>query len=453
MRTKELPLMNISQLLPAVLRNRLSGRGTVQRAMDNAAWLLIDQAVRMAAGLIVGVWAARYLGPEQYGWLSYAIAVVGTVGAFTSLGLNGVVVRELVRAPGEEKICLGAAFFLKAVGAGTSFLVCVGVAWLQPAAAPTVRPLIVILSMGSLFQILDVIDLLFQARSAMRISAFVRIIACLVATLLKVGLILAHASLWMFAVAVIAEVAFSSVGWLWVAGRIGFGLRELQVKAAYVKQLLAESWPLAVSGIAIYTQAYADQLVIGQKLGGSDLGQYAVAMRLITSFSFIPMVLCTVSAPEITRAKHEAPQLYHRRLYDLYRLMGLLFLVTAGPLMLFGGYGVKLFFGPAYAGAALLLPWLAFRLLFTNFGVARSIYLTNEGLFRFGLVTAVIGAAANVGLNLWWIPRWGARGAIAASLVSFAITTFACEAFQAKARINLRLMLTAAFLPWRRFVG
>jgi O-antigen/teichoic acid export membrane protein len=445
--------MSISQLLPAVLRNRLSGRHTVHKAMDNAAWLMVDQAVRMAASLTVGVWGARYLGPEQYGWLSYATAVVGSVGAFTSLGLNAVVVRELVRAPDEAKSWLGAAFFIKIVGAGLGFLICGGVAWLQPMATPAVRPLIVILSFGSLLQILDVTDLLFQARAASRISAWVRISACIAASLLKVGLILAHASLLAFTVAVITEVAFSSIGWLWVARGADVGLGELRVKMAYIKRLLTEGWPLAVSGIAIYTQAYTDQLVIGQRLGGGDLGQYAVAMRLITSFSFIPMIICTVAAPEITRAREEAPQLYHRRLYDLYRLMGVLFLATAGPIMLFGGYGVKLIFGPAYAGAALLLPWLAFRLLFTNFGVARSIYLTNEGMFRFGLITAVLGAVANVALNLWWIPHWGSRGAIAASLVSFAVTTFACEAFQAKSRINLRLMLTAAFLPWRRFVG
>ncbi|HEY4246052.1 MAG TPA: flippase [Lacunisphaera sp.] len=445
--------MNISELLPAVLRHRLSGRHTVYKAMDNAAWLTVDQVVRMAASLTVGVWAARYLGPEQYGWLSYATAVVGTVAAFTSLGLNGVVVRELVRAPGEAHICLGAAFFIKTVGAVVGFVVCCGVAWLQPMAAPMVRPLIVILSFGSLLQILDVIDLVFQARSASRISALVRISACVAASLLKVALILAHVSLRVFTIAIITEVFFSGMGWLWIAQRADVGLSELRVKMAYVKRLLTESWPLALSSIAIYIQAYADQLVIGQKLGGSDLGQYAVAMRLITSFSFVPMVICTVAAPEITRAKHEAPQLYHRRLYDLYRLMGVLFLIVAGPIILFGGYGVKLIFGPAYAGAALLLPWLGFRLLFTNFGVARSIYLTNEGLFSHGLVTALIGAGVNVALNLWWIPRWGSRGAIAASLVSFAITTFACEAFQAKARTNLRLMLTAALLPWRRFAG
>ena len=445
--------MKISERLPPFLARRLAGRATLQQVLDNSAWLFVDQLVRMAAGLLVGVWLARYLGPEQYGWLSYAAAVVGTVGAFTSLGVNAVVVREMVRSPEENKVWMGVAFFLKSLGAGLGFLICVGVAWLQPMSAPATRPLIIIVALGSLFQALDVIDLFFQSRSESRISAYVRIAACVAASLLKVGLILAHASLWALAVAGVVEIALCALGWVWTGERAGFKVRELQVKQEYVVKLLRESWPLALSGLAVYTQAYADQLVIGHMLGGGELGQYAVAMRLVTVFAFIPMLLSTVASPEITRARQDDRALYHRRLHDFYRLMALFFVATAVPLILLGGYGVRLLFGPAYAGAVGLLPWLALRLFFTNFGVARGIYLTNEGLFRFGLVTALFGAIANILLNVWWVPLWGARGAIAASLVSFAITTFALEVFQREARFNLRLMLTAAFLPWRRFAG
>jgi O-antigen/teichoic acid export membrane protein len=219
--------------------------------------------------------------------------------------------------------------------------------------------------------------------------------------------------------------------------------------AAKARLLLRESWPLALSGLAIYTQAYADQIVIAHTLGGAELGQYAAAMRLVNVPAFVPMVVYTVAAPEITRAHREAPVLYRRRLHDLYRLMFILFLVAAVPLMAIGGPMARWLLGGPYEGASLLLPWLAFRLFFTNFGVARSIFITNEGLFRFGLVTAVVGAVVNVALNLCLIPRWGARGAIASSLVSFAVSTFLLEAFELRARANLGLMLRAVFLPWR----
>jgi len=441
--------MNLSNWLPPFLARRLAGRDTVRRALDNAFWLFVDQAVRMTAGLLVGVWMARYLGPEQYGWLSYATAVVGTVSSFASLGINAVVVRELVREPAAVDRWLGAAFFLKALGAGLGFLACVGVAMFQPAASAPTKPLVAIVAFGMFFQCLDVFDLLFQARGASRVSAWIRIAACVASNLLKAGLILAGAGLPALATAGVVELALSAAGWWWAARREQPRPRLGRWEGRIARELLRESWPLAVSGLAIYTQAYADQLVIAHDLGGGELGQYAAAMRLVNVPAFVPMVVYTVASPEITRAHREAPELYRRRLHDLYRLMLGLFVLAAVPLIAVGGPMTRWLLGGPYAGASLLLPWLAFRLFFTNFGVARSIFITNEGLFRFGLITAVAGALTNVGLNLWLVPAWGARGAIASSLVSFAVTTFGCEAFHPVARDNLRLMLRALVLPWR----
>src|SRR5688572_21750989 len=105
--------MRITDRLPSFLQSYLARRDTVRGALDNSFWLICDQVLRMAAALLVGVWMARFLGPERYGWLSYALAFVGVVSSFTSLGINAVVVRELVRVPSETKALLGTAFFLR----------------------------------------------------------------------------------------------------------------------------------------------------------------------------------------------------------------------------------------------------------------------------------------------------------------------------------------------------
>src|SRR4051812_34385078 len=121
--------MMTTDKLPAFLRTRLAGRDTVKRVFDNSFWLFCDQVLRMAAGLLVGVWVARYLGPENFGWLNYAIATVGIVTSLTSLGIGAVVVRELVRSPEETAAWMGTAFFLRAGGAAIGFLACVAIAW------------------------------------------------------------------------------------------------------------------------------------------------------------------------------------------------------------------------------------------------------------------------------------------------------------------------------------
>jgi len=445
--------MKLNARITDFLCKRLAGRHTLRSVLDNSFWLFCDQILRMGTGLLVGVWMARYLGPERFGWLNYALATVGVVGAFTSFGLNSVVVRELVRTPSDMNSYAGAAFFLRGIGAALGYLACIGVAYLNAVPSDEVRLLILIVAGGMFFQVFDVFDLLFQASGAARISAWVRMAACLLTTTIKVVLLLCHASVAWLALAGVAEIFLTAAGWWWAARRKGWRIADWNCERNRVFTLLNQSWPLAVATVAITVQAYADQLVIGFMLGGNELGQYSVAIRLISIFGFLPILITTVVAPEITRAKRDDELLYLRRMHTIYRLMFGLFLITALPLVLFGSLLVKTLYGASFAGAAALLPILAARLFLTNFGVARSLFLTNEGLLRFALMTAVAGGVTNIILNLMLVPHWGVNGAIFSSLASFFVTTFALEMFHPRARVNFRLMASAVFLPWRPFNG
>jgi len=51
----------------------------------NTGWLMLDKIARLILGLFVGVWVARYLGPANYGVLSFALSFVGLFGAFGKL--------------------------------------------------------------------------------------------------------------------------------------------------------------------------------------------------------------------------------------------------------------------------------------------------------------------------------------------------------------------------------
>ena len=83
----------------------------------NTSWLFGEKILRMIVGLFVGVWVARYLGPEQFGLFSYAQSFVGLFTAIATLGLDGIVVRELVKDSSRRDDLIGTAFWLKVMGA------------------------------------------------------------------------------------------------------------------------------------------------------------------------------------------------------------------------------------------------------------------------------------------------------------------------------------------------
>jgi len=88
-----------------------------KRYFANTSWLMGHRALSMVVALFVGVYVARYLGPDRFGLLSYSMSFVGLFMALSTLGLDGIMVRELVKTPERRDELLGTAFWLKAGGA------------------------------------------------------------------------------------------------------------------------------------------------------------------------------------------------------------------------------------------------------------------------------------------------------------------------------------------------
>ena len=182
--------------------------------------------------------------------------------------------------------------------------------------------------------------------------------------------------------------------------------------------VLGQSWPMLVYGVALYIQAKIDQVMIGDLLARTDgqeaayaeVGQYSVALKMIEALGFLPVIVQKSLAPAVTRARAEDPALYADRMLNLYRLMFLLFLITSVPLFFVAEPMIVWMYGEEFRPAGFLLSLFAIRLFFTNMGVAKASFITNESLFRYSLLTAIIGAGLNIAINYLLIPSMGSIG-------------------------------------------
>ena len=91
------------------MRNFLSSKG-FRKYFTNTSWLLGERILRMAISLFVGIYVARYLGPERYGLLSYALSFVWLFSSLASFGLDDILVRELVKLPDQRQNLIGTVF-------------------------------------------------------------------------------------------------------------------------------------------------------------------------------------------------------------------------------------------------------------------------------------------------------------------------------------------------------
>lgn len=420
----------------------LRRHGGFMKYFKNTSWLFAEKLLRMGIGLFVGVWVARYLGPEQYGLFSYAVSFVGLFTAFSTLGLDAIVVKKLVDNDAARDRLLGTAFVLKLAGAFFVFAA-LSVAVGFTSNDDVTNRLIFVTAGIIVFQSFNVIDFYFQSRVLSKYVVYANLSSLFLSSCLKIVLILIHAELVAFALAGLFDSAVVAAGLFYFYSRNRRSARAWKFDGAVAGALLRESWPLMFSGMVLMIQARIDQVMLKEMTNSAEVGYYSVALRLIEAIGFIPMILKNSLFPSIVKAKRESEQTYRARLLNFYRLNFLIFLLTATPIFFLSEQIVLTLFGTAYHVAGALLSLMAVRLFFTNMGVARSAFLLMENLQKFSLITMVSGTIVNVTLNYFWIPQYGSQGAIIATIASFTVTTFVIDSFYGRTRQNVMLQLTA----------
>jgi O-antigen/teichoic acid export membrane protein len=401
------------------MRSALEGRQGLRSIISNTGWLFADKIIRMGAGLLVGVWVARYLGPDSFGLLSYAGAFAALFGSIATLGLDGIVVRNIVRDPGCRDRTLGTAFLLKLVGGSVCLLLAVGTIILMRPADRLTHWLVGIAAAGTVFQAFDAIDFWFQSQVLSRYTVYAKNGAFLLIAVCKVVLILYRAPLIAFAWAGLAEIALGSAGLVLAYRKTGLSLRQWRVETSLGRELMRDSWPLILSGIVIMIYMRIDQVMIGQMVGDREVGIYSAAVRLAEVWYFIPMSVVSSVFPSIVEARSAGDEPFYRRLQKLYNVMAFLGYAVALPVTFLAGPVIRLLFGTAYAGAGPMLALLIWAGLFTNLGVARSSFLTAMNWTRVHFMTVSLGCVINVALNIVLIPRYGGMGAVVASCVAY----------------------------------
>lgn len=407
------------RFLPSFISRRLENRHELQRAIDNTGWLFADKLLRMGAGLLVGVWLARYLGPVQFGLLSFAGSFATLFSAPALLGLEAIIVRELVRTPTGREDLLGTTFFLRLLSGGISFaLAMLTIVIIRPG-EPLTRLLVALACSMLIFQAFDVIDLWFQSEVKSRSVVIAKNGAFLCSTAVKVALILGRAPLLAFALANALEIVLGALGLMVVYHRDGQLMSRWRIRTARVRQLLSESLPLVLSGIVFMVYLRVDQVLLGQMAGDGEVGIYAAAVRVAEIWYFIPTAVVSSVFPTIIKARECDEEEFYRRLQRLYNLMAFMGYMVAIPLTFCSGFIIDLLFGPKYAAAGPMLTLLVWAGLFANLTVARNAFLFAMNWSRVLLVAVTLGAITNVLLNVLLIPRYGGMGAVVASLVSY----------------------------------
>jgi O-antigen/teichoic acid export membrane protein len=429
----------------------------IRRYGANTLWLFAEQVLRMVAGFLVGVWVARYLGPEKFGLFSYALAFVSIFQGIAKLGLDEIVVRDLVQEPEKRDVYLGTSFWLKLLGGVITFIIIVIILFIQSIFTSNSSPFtshfftetniyILIIAFGIIFQSFEVIDFYYQATVQAKYISIRRIIQLILSSIIKICLVLIGADLiWFVLVSLFDIISLSIMGWLIYRSQ-GLPNFVRYFDIGIGKKLLKDSWPLLLSSIAISIYIRIDQVMIKNMLGDREVGLYSAAVRLVEIWYFIPMIITQSVFPAIVNAKKVSEDLYYKMLQQLFSLLIWTAIFIAIPMSVFSHQIIYLLYGDKYLSATYVLKIYVWACIFSFFGTARGSWLVVENLQNVGLYYVIFGSLTNMILNLIMIKKDGIVGAAEANVMSLICVALLFPLLNKRVRPTVKMFFSSLLL-------
>lgn len=387
------------------------------------SFVAIAQVVVSLLGFIRLPILTKWLGVELYGTLSLLLVTVSLITSLAMLGLTSAIVRFLAAEKEIKTIREGffsAAFIVLVSGIFFSLILLLCSDFLAKSVFNGTNSSYFI-KLGS-FMVLTqalsrITSVFFRTFRQMKWYSSLMILKGMA----EIGLIISFLVLgWQLKgviIAILLSGAISIAISLSISvGQIGFRLPKFTVLKEYLKYGL----PLIPNVAILWFILFSDRYMVGYFLGTGDVGIYTAGYNLSNLILFFLSPLGMVLFPTVAKL-YDAGQIAQIKTYLKYSLKYLM-LVTipaAFGLSILATPLLKILTTPEFASGAIVIPFVAFSLVFYNFYQVCLYIIRLVKKTQLEVYLLSISAILNISLNLVLIPHIGIIGAAVATLLAY----------------------------------
>ena len=378
--------------------------------------------VRGLAFLLLPLYT-RYLSPSEYGVV--ALAATGTVvlGLIYPLGLRGAISRTWYEeGPLEDRRARVGTLWIAMMLAAAAMALTLDRAGPRLAGAllpevpfdPYLR-LAVWTALLSVFAITPLV--LLQAQERPRPYVALTVGSALVTTALSVWLVVRGGGAEGYLRGALLGAGLAAVPSLWLT------LRQVRpvFRRGVLLPALAFGLPLVPHAVAGWALEMSDRAILTRFLPLHDVGVYSLGYQLGAAMGLLTNAFNAAWVPFLFGALKAEGAAAHPRLARLvtYYAFALCFVGLGWSLLV--EHALPLLAGPRFQEAYRITPWVVGGYVFGGlYFVPTNLLFWQRRTRIIPLVTLAAGAA-NVGLNLWLVPRAGAIAAAWSTLAAYGI--------------------------------
>ena len=420
--------MNIKQLF----RNKI---------FTNMRWLVSGRILQMAIALVINMITARYLGVNNYGIINYIASYVSFFTPICSLGLESIIIKELVDKPDHQGETIGTAMGMRMISSVFSMIAIMLFLLFVDRGNVMMLGVALLQSMILVFNTADLFEFWYQSRLESKVSVTVRTVGYLITAVYKIAILVFQKSIYWFAFTNTLDMIIAFV-LLNFAYRKSGG-QKLTFNFATGKKMLKISYNFIISGLMVAVYAQMDKIMLGQMLDTYTVGLYSVGIYICSLWNFIPDAMIASLRPGIMAAKKVNEETYIRKLKQMYALIIWISILYAVGVCVFSKYIILILYGKDFLGARAPLMIAVWYCGFSLLGSARDVWIICEGHQKYSKWFALIGAMTNLILNLLLIPKIGMIGAAIATLTTQIMTGFGVTLLFKDTRENNKFLIEA----------
>lgn len=412
------------------------------KTTKNAGWLIGGKIIQMLLSLFVGVLTSRYLGPSNLGLVNYGLSYTTFFASLCNLGINSVLVKEIIDNPDKEGTVIGTSLVLRAISSFLSMLVIIGICFIIDNDEPLTLLVVSLCSFGVIFQILETFNYWFQSKLKSKFTAIAILIGYIATSVYRVVLMITKQPVQYFALA--TSIDYLVVGIFLIVSYFANGGRRLSFSWSYAKALLGRSWHFIIPGLMVAVYSQTDKFMLKQMINETEIGYYSTALTVCNMWCFVLAAIIDSLYPSIMELhKNNNIEQYIKRNKQLYAIVFYTAVVVSSIICLFAPLIIQILYGEAYAPSVNPLRIITWYTAFSYLGVARNAWIVSNNRQKYLTWIYLGSAVANVALNIVLIPLLGSSGAALASLGAQIFTIFVMPIFIKPLRENTKMMAEA----------
>lgn len=380
---------------------------SIQKITRNIGSLFTSQILSYFIGLIYTIYLVRYLGVENYGILSFALALISILGIFTDFGLNTFMTREIAKKKSLTNKYLNNIFSIKLLQ--VSILVILIIIIVRILGYPTQT--VYVLYFITIFLIFNTFSnffsSVFQAYEKLEYQSIATILNSLLMLIGILILINYNYTLVMFTFLYAFVAGIILIYYLFIAkNKFNFPLPKIEINWDFWKPTIKTAAQFGLIGVFITIYIWIDSVMLSFMQGNQAVGLYNAAYRIVLLLLFIPNVINLAIFPVMSRLYGSKNNSLEKIVEKYFKFMILISIPIGVAVTLLSNQIIILIFGNAFLESTPALQILVWATVFT-FGSAAFIQLFQSINKQVSLTKITfIGMIINIALNLILIPKF-----------------------------------------------